>query len=288
MNLALDLSFRAGPDGRTALAGRRVRHPFSVQAPLWDLPGRPLGARIFVQSMSGGIFEGERLGQRVAVQQGAELRVEVPAATVVHEMPNGGASEQRIELVAEAGSVLEFTPPPLILFPDSRLTQTIEVTADAGARLLVGDGFMMHDPGRTGRGFDWCVTTLGLARPDGRLVALDRSRASGTALAADTPGVAGGFLAQGSLLLVRPTSPALAKEWCREIQVLLEGPDVFGGASPLRQEAGLFVRLLARDGGALVQAQAGLVRLMRRMLHDETPVGAAAGSCCSPPSPGPR
>jgi urease accessory protein len=269
MNPALDLAFRAGPDGRTALAGRRVRHPFSVQAPLWDLPGRPLGARVFVQSMSGGIFEGECLGQRVSARGGAELRVEIPAAMVVHEMPNGGTSAQQVELVAEDDAILEFTPPPLILFPDSRLTQTIAVTAAERARLLVGDGFMTHDPGRTGRVFDWCSTTLRLARPDGRLVVLDRSRATGPGLAAGTPGVAGGFRAQGSLLLVRSTPPDTARAWCREIQALLDGPDIVGGASPLRMTAGLFVRLLARDGGALAQAQAGLVRLMRRMLHDE-------------------
>jgi len=269
MNLALDLSFRAGPDGRTALASRRVRHPFSVQAPLWDLPGRPLAARIFVQSMSGGIFEGERIGQRVAAQQGAELRVEIPAAMVVHEMPNGGTSAQQVELVAEDSAVLEFTPPPLILFPHSRLAQTIAVTAAEHARLLVGDGFMTHDPGRTGHVFDWCSTTLRLARPDGCLVALDRSRATGAGLMAATPGVVGGFRAQGSLLLVRPVSPDTARAWCREIQVLLDGPDILGGASPLRMAAGLFVRLLARDGGALAQAQADLVRLMRRMLHEE-------------------
>ncbi|WP_159712512.1 urease accessory protein UreD [Geminicoccus flavidas] len=267
MNPALDLSFRAGPDGRTALAGRRVCHPFSVQAPLWDLPGRPLGARIFVQSMSGGIFEDERLGQRVAVQQGAELRVEVPAATVVHEMPNGGASEQRIELVAEASSLLEFTPPPLILFPDSRLTQTIEVTAKGDARLLVGDGFMMHDPAHAGRAFDRFTATLRLVRPDGRLIALDRAAMSGPALLADVPGVTSGLRAQASLLLVRPAAPAAARDWCREIGALLERPDRFGGASPLRGEAGLFVRLLARDGGALLEAQAELLPLLRQILR---------------------
>jgi urease accessory protein len=268
MTPALDLSFRAGLDGRTVLAGRRVRHPFSVQAPVWDVRGRPACARVYVQSTSGGIFADEAIEQRVTVLEGAELRVEMPAAMVVHAMRGGRESSQHITLRVRAGAMLEFLPLPLILFPDSRLVQTVEIEADRGARLLVADGFMMHDPGRSGAAFDRLISTIRLARPDGRLLALDRSAASGQAVLAEMPGVTGQQAAAASLLMVRPIDPVLAIGWCREIQAVLDGHGVHGGATPLRQNSGLLVRMLAKDGGDLVRAQAALAPVMRTMLHD--------------------
>ncbi|WP_051329240.1 urease accessory protein UreD [Geminicoccus roseus] len=267
MTPALDLSFRLGSDGRTVLAGRRVRHPFSVQAPLWDVRGRPACARVFIQSTSGGIFSGDRINQRVAALAGAELRVEMPAAMVVHAMRDGGSSSQRVELVAEAGSRLEFLPLPLILFPDSRLDQEVRVVADPEARLLVADGFMMHGPARSGGSFERFRGTLRLERPDGRLVMLDRMEALGQTVLDGLPGVTGAEQALGSLLLVGTIDAADARRRCREIQAVLDGQEVAGGATPLRQGSGLLVRMLARDGGALVQAQAALVPLLRGMLH---------------------
>lgn len=268
MTPALDLAFRAGPDGRTVLASRRVRHPFSVQAPLWDLPERPRCARLFIQSISGGIFADEEIGQRVRVRADAELRVEMPAAMVVHAMKDGAASRQWIELAAEANARLEFLPRPLILFPTSRLSQNIRIEADPSARLLVGDGFMMHDPYRSGDAFAWFDSTIRLSWPDGRLIALDRARASGLAMLARLPGVTGRHAATGSLWMVRPIDEITAQAFCREIQALLDGePGVFAGATPLRHGGGVLVRILAEDGGALVEAQAAVLPLLRHMLQ---------------------
>jgi hypothetical protein len=80
--------------------------------------------------------------------------------------------------------------------------------------------------------------------------------------------VTGRQAAVASLLMVRPVDEVQATGWCREIQAVLDGYGVHGGATPLRQDSGLLVRMLAKDGGDLVQAQAALAPLMRTMLHD--------------------
>jgi hypothetical protein len=80
--------------------------------------------------------------------------------------------------------------------------------------------------------------------------------------------VTGQQAAAASLLMVRPIDPVLAIGWCREIQAVLDGHGVHGGATPLRQNSGLLVRMLAKDGGDLVRAQAALAPVMRTMLHD--------------------
>jgi urease accessory protein len=269
MNLdpALDLTFRAAPDGATVLARRRVRYPFSVQAAVRDVRGRPSAARVFVQSASGGIFAGETIGQRVDVLQRADLVVEMPAATVVHAMRDGRTSRQRIELLAEAGSRLEFLPRPLILFPCSRLGQTIEVTADDEARMLIGDGFMMHDPAAVGEAFDRFDGRIVARRPDGAVVLDDRASATGAAMQAELPGVGGRYMALGSLLLLAPLADAVTREACRMLHAQLQDLDgVYGGATPLRRQAGLLVRMLAVDGGSLADAQAALAVPMRQLL----------------------
>ncbi|HEX2526288.1 MAG TPA: urease accessory protein UreD [Geminicoccus sp.] len=263
----LDLAFRAAPDGTTVLARRRVRHPFSVQAAMRDVRGRPNCARVFVQSASGGIFADETIGQRVVVQDGAELRVEMPAATVVHAMRDGSSSRQRIELRAGAGGLLEYLPRPLILFPSSRLAQIVEVEAADDARLLIGDGFMMHDPQSGGGAFDRFDSRLVVRRPDGALVLDDRSFATGLAMRAQAPGLSGRHGALGSLLMIAPQTEASAPAHVRELHALLEGmAGLHAGATALRTQAGLLVRILAVDGGTLAQAQALVAQRMRDML----------------------
>ena len=56
-----------------------------------DHPGL---ATLYVQSCSGGIYEDDRLDLTLATAQGAEAHVSTQAATVVHSMPSGSASQR--------------------------------------------------------------------------------------------------------------------------------------------------------------------------------------------------
>ena len=247
----------------TVLAERKVRYPFSVQAPLGGGPNKPHGVHVFVQSISGGIFGGDDLCLSIEADRGAEVRIEVPTATVVHTMRDSRTGAQRIVLDGHAASILDYVPPPQILFPGCRLQQQIHATVAPDAHMLIGDGFAMHDPSQGGEAFDWLETEIRVGRPDGRLVIADRSRVRGGAILAGTPGVTGTCRATATLMLLAPVDPDGATGHCRTIQAVLDETGVYSGATPLRQNSGILVRILARDGGALLSAQAGLLPLLR-------------------------
>ena len=67
------------------------------------------------------------------------------AATVVHSMPLGSAS-QRVRIQCEGGSYLEYLPDPQILFPGSRFRSEVVVRLSGDAVALVSDSFLTHDP----------------------------------------------------------------------------------------------------------------------------------------------
>ena len=98
-----------------------------------------------MQSCSGGIYEDDRLDVTLTAAQGAEAYVSTQAATVVHSMPSGSAS-QRVRIECEGGSYLEYLPDPQILFPGSRCRSEIAVRLSGNAVALVSDSFLTHDP----------------------------------------------------------------------------------------------------------------------------------------------
>ena len=67
--------------------------------------------------------------------------------------------------------------------------------------------------------------------------------------------------------LLRTIEPDEAKSCCCALQAWLEDAHLFGGVTPLRQDKGIMVRVLAKDGGALLSVQDSLARLMRKMLN---------------------
>src|SRR5690606_9699555 len=82
----LDLHFKA-IGGRTRLQHRRVRYPYAMAVPLRLDRATPGLETVILQSASGGIFEGERLCQRLIADDGAQVCLTTQAATVVHGMP---------------------------------------------------------------------------------------------------------------------------------------------------------------------------------------------------------
>lgn len=255
---ALDLVFRRA-QAETRLIRRRVVYPYAIQATL--RPARAeAGCHAILQSASGGLFSGERLRQLLAVEAGADARLELPTATTVHAMRDGGRAEVDVEVEIDQAGRLAYLARPLILFPASELTQRFRFTLAAGATLLFRDGFMTHDPWRAGEPFRRFTSELDLRSADGRRILLDRQSVTGTTLAAGEPGIIGRYRAFGTLLL---TGPAAAS-WEAMAQDLqgMAASDLHVAATPLRCRAGLLVRLAAVDGGGL---DAGMLRFTARL-----------------------
>ena len=266
----LELSFARDYDGRTFLHRQRASYPFHV-CRTHSFPGDPPGmATLYQQSCSGGIYEGDALRLRFVADRGARVHLTSQASTIVHTMPKAAAS-QAVELEARAGSYLEYMPDPLILFPQARLAASLRVRAADTACVVIADSFITHDPYATGESFAWLENDAWIEDHDGAVLARDRFRAEGTALALHRPGINGAYAAQGTLLLFAPQHepPRLVADLRSEIDEL---SGAYAGASLLPHDCGAWVRILAADGAALRSAMHALWSRARLALCGRRPV----------------
>lgn len=243
----LDLVFAPGSAGRTQLIRRHIAYPYHAAAPVPDTAGV---SRLVLQSVSGGLYGGERLSQNIRVKSGARVALVQPAATVVRRMAEGDVARQMIRLTVEADGQLAYLARPLILFPGSALEQDIAVTLAPGGRLLLRDGFLDHQPGSRGR--DWrFVSRVSLRAPDGRLLAAERLTLGRAVLDAERPGVTAAHRAFGKLWLLGATE---AEREILPARIQAEWPPesaVYAAASLLPGACGLVIAFAAVDGGAL-------------------------------------
>jgi urease accessory protein len=264
----IDLQFEA-VGGRTRLQRRRVRYPYAITVPLC-LDRDPIDLRtVFLQSASGGVFEGERLKQRFVSGAGARVCVTTPAAAVVHGMPGEDHAECRIALSAGAGSYLEYRPLPLVLFPGARFRQSLTLELADGATAVLGDGFLGHDPAAGGRSFDWIDSGTEIRRADGRLIAADRFVLRGREAFDGLPGISRGIAAHGWMIALAPAGCISVPDLCADIA---DGCDavagLYAGASSLPRDEGIFVRLAAADSLALQEGLQVALSRVRQAVND--------------------
>jgi urease accessory protein len=248
----VDLAFEVDAGGRTCLRRQRAAYPFHVGRS-WQVPGDPDGMlTLYVQSCSGGVFQQDVLGWRLAAKQGARAHVTGSASTIVHSMDRGDAV-QAVEIEAQAGSLLEYLPDPLILFPGARMRNLVRVRAHPDASVMLWDAVISHDPGGKGRCFDWLLSDLSVSDGEGIVLARDRYRLEGEVFQRSQPGVMHGYACQGSFLVVQRSVPQ--QRMVDAVRAALP-PDqgIYAGATRLPADCGAWVRVLARDAVGLREA----------------------------------
>ncbi|MEY2823540.1 MAG: Urease accessory protein UreD 1, partial [Pseudomonadota bacterium] len=83
------IQFVKRPDGATGVGRQLVGYPFHLGRPL-KFSGDPIGmSSLYLQSCSGGIFEGDDLGLRFLAQAGTQAHLTSAASTIVHSMNDG-------------------------------------------------------------------------------------------------------------------------------------------------------------------------------------------------------
>jgi urease accessory protein len=240
-HLAVDLA-----GGRTTLRRQRVGYPLHVTRGFYLDRMRPDLLTLYLQSASGGLYEGDRLQLDIAVANDAAFHLTTQAATVVHEGRDVG-SRQRQTISVGPGAFCAITNDPYVLFPGADLRLETVATVAEDAVLLMADGFAVHDPGQSGRPFAQFASRQSVRRPDGRLLLQDFGRISGDAW---TSGPQGTMTAAATVLVIAPphklSAAALIEEAADQCGCL-------AGASAAPNEAGQAMRMLASDGGALAR-----------------------------------
>ena len=259
------LRFERDPSSRTFLARKFSTYPFFLAAP-FHLDRAPPGMlTAIMQSSSGGLYEGDRLVLSFDAEAGAEAHITTQGATVAHTMPHGGEARHEVRIRAAAGSLVEYLPDPLILLPAASVRSRVEVIAEVGSTVIVGDAFLAHDPAGRRRPFRRLAAEMSLCRPDATPFALERFDVTGENVE-DSWRLLGTRRceAQGSLWVCAPVS---ADELAASLSRALEPvPGVHAGASTLSGGAGALARLLAYDAVALGEGFRAAWRALRCVL----------------------
>jgi urease accessory protein len=244
----LDLGF-IRRNGKTVLERRRFTYPFTVSR-LFHLDAKPSWmASVILQTISGSLNAGDHLLGRMLAGVGAAAHVRTQGATVVYRAPIGLAVSEQIELIVEDDAILEYLPQPRVLFPDSRFAQRTNVVLGERSTAILCEGFVTHDPLQTGRGFRQYETETTIKRPNGRLLAVDRT-------SIDRPPAACGrrasYRAFGVLTVATNASTEDLDLLCSAIRSGLACAEgTYWAVSPLPNGCGVSLRLAAVDGRAM-------------------------------------
>ena len=140
----LDLVCAADMQGRTFIRGQSFRAPFHLSKPYWD------GHALIVQIVNptAGVFAGDSLASRVAVESGARVLLTTPSANRIHAMPSGRASVEQHFSVADS-AWLEVMPELFIPQAQCRYRQRTSVEVADGGELFFVETLA---PGRVARG----------------------------------------------------------------------------------------------------------------------------------------
>jgi urease accessory protein len=173
---------------RTILGPQHTPHPFHITRP-FHLTGDPQGmATLYLQSSSGGLYGNDDLTLNVRAEAYSQVHLTTQAATVVHHA-RGGRTRQRIQIVAECGTLLEYLPDPVILFSGADLVAQVDATLADGAILMLGDAAITHDPEGSGQSFTAFQNTIRINNGRGVPILIERMKASGEDWRARTGGL---------------------------------------------------------------------------------------------------
>ncbi|EEX16549.1 urease accessory protein UreD [Citreicella sp. SE45] len=245
------LSFR-DVVGRTHLLEQLTPHPFHITRPFRH-PADPEGmATLYLQSSSGGLYGDDDLGLKVQVGAGAAVHLTTQASSVVHDARGRPGSVQEVTLDVGEGALLEYLPDPAILMSGARLDNRVSARLGQGARLLMADAQLIHDPDGDGRPFGHLANSVALAGPEGPLI-LERFELQGGDWLART----GGARCAGMIIAANlpGSAPALAEA--------VEATGAYAGLSEFGDRGVSVLRFLAEDGVQLSRALSAAWRAHR-------------------------
>lgn len=245
----------------TFLARQRMPHPFHITRPFHE-PEDPQGmATLYLQSSAGGYYSGDDLGLAVEVESGAALHLTSQASTIVHHARGGEGARSKVALTAGSGSLLEYCPDPNILLAGSALTAEVRLNLARGARAILTDAQLSHDPDGRGAPFSRLKNTVFLFR-DGVPCLVDRLDLAG----ADWHARTGGYGAAGMVIV---TGNAEIADDLRG--ALADLPNTYTGVAHHADRDVALARILATDGVALSRALITAWSTARESLVGETP-----------------
>jgi len=271
-NGVAELVFSKSEDRPTRLISDFIKVPYHLTGTLDSDPVAEL-TTVCLQEPTGGVAQGDRHSLSVDARDGALAHVTTQSATKVHSM-KANYAHLDATLQAESGSYLEYIPGPTIINEHARCLQTTTVEMADDATVIVGDVFVPN--GLTDHApfsFDHYHSRLE-ARVENSLVCADAVDLRPDERDPRDPATVGEFGVIGTLYVFAPSSEALDALADGIHDLLADRPAVHGGASVLRADAGLTVRILGARSADVTAAMDSVWNESRQTLVGvRAPVG---------------
>lgn len=254
----LESTLGVGESGRTGLRERFVKAPMSLTRPLYVDPNDKNHAVLYLRTTGGGLAENDRVRQKFLLEDGADATVTTQAATNVHRM-NAGLATQWTSFTLGEGAHLEYLPGHTTMYGGSRLVQLTEFDVPQSASLIAGEITLV---GRLARdeAHEFDALSLGMrVTRDGRPQLADTLVTVGAGTGRNLM-LWGDFPVWGTLLAVTPSSFSTPpSELMGECRSALDDAGIQGvatGVSTMVGGAGVIVRIA---GGSSVGVRAAMV-----------------------------
>jgi urease accessory protein len=167
-------------------------------------------------------------------------------------------------------ALVEYLPDPIILFPNSRLGSSLDVSLCQGASLVLGESFLLHDPSGNGALPSMLESCVSVRFSNGRLIARDRMRILGDDWCRVGRGALYKWNCHGFMMVVTAAVPSV--NLCQEIRSALSPiAEIYAGASSLSKDRGVCVRFLAEGAVPLKNAMTAAWKASRRLLCGAEP-----------------
>ena len=202
-------------------------------------------ANIYIQSASGGIYEDESLSTNVIAHSSSYSQITTQASTIVHGMPHGMAYHS-VDINVTSNSYTEYISDPLILFPESKLSSSINVCIDNTSTAVVADSFLLHFLSGDERAFELLNSSLLVNTEDDKLLTKDAYWVNSKNFLNENRT----YIGMGTIYVINRTNKH--QHLLESLQTNMQAnKDVYGGVSFLPNHCGLLVKFLVKDGDTL-------------------------------------
>lgn len=244
-----NLSLRMGCDPRThqsCVTRQFATYPYRLSRELRLDATDPRRAYLYIMNTSPGLFAGDDLRVAIALDARTQLHLTDQAATKVHCMPSLG-SLARMDCQIQIGDCasLEYVPEPLILYEDSTLEQTTQITLASTGQLFLSEMIL---PGRLAQAeyydFRSFQSRVEVKTPEGKILLKDVMRLQGQGNPLIKQAILSELPIMASMMTVVPDIEL--KALIQQLQTFPKGDRaMYAGHSVLPQENGLLIRAIA-------------------------------------------
>jgi urease accessory protein len=204
-------------------------------------------AVVYVQTPAGGLIQGDRAAMQFTLESNARVHVTTQAAEKIHTM-TANCAVQQVRFTLASHSYAEYCPEPIILFPQSRFAQDLQVELGESAWFFFTEIFLVPASMELFTAFANRLTVREASR---KVLLHERGCVFPAQRGLDGPGILADHRVWGQGVF---SGPQISSTQTKDLALLLtDQSDVTCGVTSLPYERGVAVKVVATNVPAVRQ-----------------------------------